>query len=368
MDLAFTEEQEMLRQTVRELCAKESSPDAVRALENDERGFDAGFYGQLARTDLLGLTIPEEYGGAGQTALESIVVYEEFGRALAASPHFVSAIVGAGVLMAGGSDQQKKEWLPKIVSGEAILTPAWLEAGGSCGPESVTTVAQNGRITGEKVLVPFANSATALIVSAREGDGSVGLFLVQPQDVGLIPVTTIGLDAESNVVLDGASAEPLCDWTAWEEASRAAMIALAGYATGGAERALEMAIAYANERVQFGRKIGSFQGIAHPLADMATEIQGGKVLAYQAAWAHANHKPLGPLAAMAKMYTADVFKRTTKVGQQVFGGIGFTLEIDMQLYFRRAKQLELQWWEPRYLERAIAAAELDAEQPFINVD
>jgi len=366
MDLAFTEEQEMLRQTVRELCAKQSSPDIVRALEKDERGYSPEFYAQLGRTDLLGLTIPEEYGGAGQTALESIVVYEELGRALAASPHLGSAVIGAGVLLAGGSDQQKKEWLPKIVSGEAILTPAWLEAGGSCGPDAVHATAKNDRISGEKVMVSFANSATRLIVTAKDGD-KIGLFFVEPKDVSLTPVSTIALDAEFNVTLDNAPAERIGDWDAWEDASADALIALAGYATGGAERALEMAIDYAKEREQFGRKIGSFQGIAHPLADMATEIQGGKVLAYEAAWARAHGKPLGPLAAMAKMYTADVFKRTTKIGQQVFGGVGFTLEIDMQLYFRRAKQLELQWWEPRYLERVIAAAELDADKPFINV-
>jgi len=364
MDLAFTEEQEMLRQTVRELCAKQLSPDIVRALEKDERGYRPEFYAQLARTDLLGLTIPEEYGGAGQTALENIVVYEELGRALAASPHLGSAVIGAGVLLAGGSDQQKKEWLPKIVSGDATFTPAWLEAGGS--PDSVQAMAKGDRITGEKVLVPFANTATRLVVTARDGD-DIGLFLVEPKDVSLTPVSTIALDAEYNVTLDNAPAEKIGEWDAWENASKDALIALAGYATGGAERELAMAIDYTKEREQFGRKIGSFQGIAHPLADMATEIQGGKVLSYEAAWARAHGKPLGPLAAMAKMYTADVFKRTTKLGQQVFGGVGFTLEIDMQLYFRRAKQLELQWWEPRYLETVIAAAELDAERPYINV-
>jgi len=366
MDLAFTEEQEMLRQTVRELCAKHSSPDVVRALETDERGYSLSFYEQLARTDLLGLTIPDEYGGAGQSALENVVVYEELGRALASSPHLGSAVIAAGVLLAGGSDQQKKEWLPKIVSGEATFSPAWLEAGGSNGPESVKATAKNDHITGEKVLVPFANTVARLLVSARDGD-TVGLFLVEPKDVSLTRVSTIGLDAEFNVTLQDTPAEKIADWSAWEDASNDALIALAGYATGGAERALELSLAYANEREQFGRKIGSFQGIAHPLADIATEIQGGRVLSYEAAWTRAHGKPLGPLPAMAKMYTADVFRRATKLGQQVYGGIGFTLEIDMQLYFRRAKQLELQWWEPRYLERVIAAAELDAEKPYINV-
>ena len=226
MDLAFTEEQEMLRQTVRELCAKQSSPDIVRALEKDERGYRPEFYAQLARTDLLGLTIPEEYGGAGQTALENIVVYEELGRALAASPHLGSAVIGAGVLLAGGSDQQKKEWLPKIVSGDATFTPAWLEAGGS--PDSVQAMAKGDRITGEKVLVPFANTATRLVVTARDGD-DIGLFLVEPKNVSLTPVSTIALDAEYNVAFENAPAERIeGGWPAWQEASTDALIALAG--------------------------------------------------------------------------------------------------------------------------------------------
>jgi alkylation response protein AidB-like acyl-CoA dehydrogenase len=246
------------------------------------------------------------------------------------------------------------------VSGEATFTPAWLESGAS--PDVVETTAKNDRLTGEKILVPFANSVARLVVTARDG-----VYLVDPKHVSLTKVSTIALDAEYTVTLDDSPGEKIGGPDAWDEATKDALIALAGYATGGAERALELSLEYANERVQFGRKIGSFQGIAHPLADIATEIQGGRVLSYEAAWARANGKPLGPLAAMAKMYCADVFKRATKLGQQVYGGVGFTLEIDMQLYFRRAKQLELQWWEPRYLERVIAAAELDTEKPFINV-
>jgi alkylation response protein AidB-like acyl-CoA dehydrogenase len=361
MDLTFTEEQEMLRQTVRELCTKHSSPEIVRALEKDATGYKKEFWEQLARTDLLGLTVPEEYGGAGQTALENVILYEEFGRALATSPHLVSAVIGASLLLHGGSDEQKKEWLPKIVSGEAIFTPAWLEAGSD--PKHARTRSESAGVTGEKILVAFASSATKFIVTTADG-----LVLVDPSVATTHQTHTIAQDAEFNVTFNNSPFEPIeGGLQAWKEASADAMIALAAYATGAAERALELAIEYAKEREQFGRKIGSFQGIAHPLADMATEIAGGKVLTYQAAWVRAQGKPLGPLAAMAKMYTADVFKRTTKVGQQVFGGIGFTLEIDMQLYFRRAKQLELQWWDPRYLERIIAEAELDSDEPFVGV-
>jgi alkylation response protein AidB-like acyl-CoA dehydrogenase len=131
-----------------------------------------------------------------------------------------------------------------------------------------------------------------------------------------------------------------------------------------------MAVAYAKERVQFGKPIGSFQAIAHPLAETIAEISGGRVLAQEAAWARANGRDAAArtLATMAKLVCCEMYKRVTKLGQQVFGGIGFTRDIDMQLYFRRAKQMELTWFDPRVLEERIAAAELDAERPYVTVD
>ncbi|HEX9234704.1 MAG TPA: acyl-CoA dehydrogenase family protein, partial [Actinomycetota bacterium] len=121
-------------------------------------------------------------------------------------------------------------------------------------------------------------------------------------------------------------------------------------------------------RQQFGRPIGSFQGLAHPLAEMAMEVEGARTLVHEAAWARSMGRDARTLAPMAKLYASDVFRRATKLGQQVFGGIGFTVDIDMQLYFRRAKQLELTWWDPKYLEELVAAAELDAETPFVGIE
>ncbi len=141
------------------------------------------------------------------------------------------------------------------------------------------------------------------------------------------------------------------------------------YSVGAAAKAHELAVAYANERVQFDRPIGAFQAMAHPLADLRTEIDGARTLVHQAAWTLAEHRPDAPaLAAMAKYYACDVFRRTAKFGHQVFGGIGFTLDIDIQLFMRRAKQLEVTWFGPRRLEEMIAAAELDAEVPLVTPD
>jgi alkylation response protein AidB-like acyl-CoA dehydrogenase len=363
MDLSWTEEQEMLRETVRSLLAKYSSPEIVRELEDDPVGYRVDLWEELGRQGLLGLTVPEEHGGSGMTALEQVILYEEFGRALTASPHFVSCVLAPRILQGDG------EWLSRIAIGEAIVSVAWLEPERGENPEGVQLRRDGDRLTGEKIRVPFATSATRLLTLARTDDG-IGVFLVDPEDTETTQVRVMGSDAEFIVRFDNTPAERVAGdgWAQFEDAMQDGLIALAAFAVGGAERAHEMATEYAKERIQFDRPIGSFQGIAHPLAEMATEIAGAKVLVYEAAWARAHKNAVGPLAAMAKLYAADVFKRTTKVGQQTFGGIGFIRDLDMQLYFRRAKQLEISWWGPRTLEERIAAAELDTDRPFVGVD
>ena len=174
MDLDFGEEQEMLREMVRGVCGEYAPVDVVRAMEDDPVGYPAELWKQMGELGLLGLAIPEPYGGSGQSALEGVVVYEEIGRALAPSPHFVSAVLGAGALTLAGDEDQKREWLPKIASGEAILTPAWLEPKRGFGPAGVAlkAVPDGGdyRLTGTKMHVPFANSATRFLVLARTGE------------------------------------------------------------------------------------------------------------------------------------------------------------------------------------------------------
>jgi alkylation response protein AidB-like acyl-CoA dehydrogenase len=373
VDLRFTEEQEALRGAVRDLCAKHASPEIVRSLEEDADGYRDETWRELARMELLGLTIPEQFGGVGQTILDAVVVCEEFGRSLLPSPYFVSSILGAGLLRVAGSDEQRKAWLPRLATGEAVVTVAWQEPDRSATAEGVAIAFDGGKLSGEKIMVPFASKASRLLVLARSG-GDLGWFLVDPSGGGvtLRKTKTLGSGPDFMVTFDGAAAEPVGSgtggWGAFEEAMTDGLIAIGALAAGGAERAHEMAVAYAKERSQFGKPIGSFQAIAHPLAETYTEIGGAKALVYEAAWARAAGKDARTLAAMAKLYACDVYRRTTKLGQQVYGGIGFTTDIDMQLYFRRAKQLELSWFDPRVLEEVVAAAELDASEPFVTVD
>ena len=369
MDLIWTDEQQMLRRAVHDVCEKHSTTDIVRALEDDPVGFRREMWDELARMDLCGLLIPEEFGGIGGSMLDVAVVYEEFGRALASSPHWASAVLCATAILLGGTEEQKKQWLPKIATGEVVLAPASMEPDGAEGIERIATRAEAGRLTGTKMLVPFASSAAALLVVARDTEG-VGLWLVEVEQTSIEQTKTMAADASYLVTLDGSPGERVGTATeeTWERALTGSLIPLAAYAMGGAQRAHELAVDYAKERVQFGKPIGSFQGVAHPLAEMAAEIEGGRILVYEAAWAHENGRNAAPLAAMAKLFCADVFRKTSMVGQQTFGGIGFTREVDMQLYFRRAKQLELLWGEPAMLEELIAAAELDAPEPYVTTE
>ena len=383
MDLSFTDEQTFLRDAVRDVCAKHCDPEAIRALEDDPVGWSQDFWQELASMDLLGLSLPAEHGGSGMGLLESVIVAEELGRAIAPSPWFPSVVVGGGLLAAMGSAEQQAQWLPAVAKGEAILTLAWLEPNNTDGP---TGVQLEGKIDGDaitlsgtKIMVPFANSADRLLVLARTGTGDtdITLLMVDPtvDGIELEHTLTAGRGAEHEVrfsdVTLGADAVVGAlngGWAGFVDAMDGALIVAAGLANGGAEKVLEMTVEYAKERVQFGVPIGNFQGVSHPIADIATEIEGSKTLSYEAAWAATAQDGAGALAAMAKQYAADVFRRATRVGHQVFGGIGFTNAIDMQLYFRRAKQLELSWFEPRTLAERVAAAELDAPEPLVTID
>jgi alkylation response protein AidB-like acyl-CoA dehydrogenase len=376
VELDRTEEQEMLREMVRGVCSSYASLETVRALEDDPIGYPTELWKQLGELDLIGLTVPSEYGGSGMTTVEGAVVYEALGRALAPSPHFVSAVMGAGVLLRAGSDEQKQTWLPRLASGEGIFSSAWLEPGNGFGPEGVqaTARADGGDfvLDGVKWHVPFASAANQLVVLARCGSttstGGIDLFLVDPSSPGvsLTQQMTIASDTQYAVELAGVRV-PAEDrigpagsgWATWHATMLTGIVLLAAQAIGGARHAFDITLQYAKDRHQFDKPLGAFQAISHYLADASTTVEGGTILVYEAAWADANDRPITRLAPMAKLFACRTFRDVTAMGQQVFGGMGFTVESDIQLYFRRAKQLQISWWDDRYLEELIAADRLD---------
>jgi len=367
MDLDFTEEQDMLREMVRGLCNSAAGLAVVREMEDDPVGYPAAFWQQLADLDLTGLLIPEEYGGSGMTMLEGVVVYEEFGRSLAPSPHFASSVVSASALLAAGSDEQKNALLPLIASGGSIVAPAWLEPESGFGPLGVQARWDGDSLSGTKWHVPFAEAASHFLVLARTGDGStdIGLFLVdrEADGVTLTQQKTIASSTQYEVAFECVEAEPVGPldggWAVWHNVMLDAIILLAAQASGGAEHALDITVQYSKDRFQFGKPIGAFQSISHYLADAVTRVDGSRTLVYEAAWARANDRDISRLAPMAKLSACDTYRDLTAMAQQVWGGVGFTVEYDIQLYFRRAKQLQITWWDSRYLEELIAASVLD---------
>ncbi|MDJ0788356.1 MAG: acyl-CoA dehydrogenase family protein [Myxococcota bacterium] len=374
MDLDFSEEQHVLRDMVRGLCNEVAPLEVVRQMEDDPKGTPDELWKQLSELGLLGLLIPESYGGAAQGLLDAAIVYEEFGRSLAPSPHFASAVVSAGLLLAAGSDAQKQEWLPRIASGEAILTPAWLEPDRGFGPKGIALAAtEDGSdyvLSGTKRHVPYASTARRLIVLIRTGEGEreIGLLLVDPQAAGvtLTQQRSLASDTQYRVDFDGVRV-PKGDllgaadggFDAFEAVMHDAIVLLAAQAAGGAEKALEITVQYAKDRKQFDKPLGAFQAVSHYLADASTNIDGAKTLVYEAAWARdAGKEEHRKLACMAKLFACQTFRDTTAMCQQVWGGVGFTIEYDIQLYFRRAKQLQITWWDGRELEDRVAAAVL----------
>jgi alkylation response protein AidB-like acyl-CoA dehydrogenase len=374
MDLDFSEEQEMLRELVRGVCSSAGGLDVVRAMEDDPTGYPTDLWKQLAALDLIGLTLPAAYGGSEMSMIEAAVVHEELGRALVPSPLFASAVLGAGVLLAAGSDEQKAEWLPRIGSGEAVFTVAWLEPESGFAAKGVQARAvldgDTYVLDGTKWHVPFASSAERIVVLARTGEGvdDIDLFLVDPKAPGveLSQQMTLASDTQYAVALSGVRV-PAADrvggagtgWATWDQVMLDAAILLAAQAVGGARYALEITNQYAKDREQFDKPLGAFQALAHYLADGKTNVDGAALLVYQAAWARADGRDVAQLAPMAKLFACQTYRDVTAMAQQIFGGVGFTLEYDIQLYFRRAKQLQISWWNDRVLEERIAATILD---------
>jgi alkylation response protein AidB-like acyl-CoA dehydrogenase len=375
MNLDFTDEQRALRDLVRGVCVELSPVSVVRAMEDDPRGWPDPLWKKLGETGVLGVLVPEAHGGAGQGLLEAAIVFEELGRALAPTPAFVSSVVCAGALRAAASDGLQDAWLPRIASGDAVLAPAWLEPQRGFGPHGVQLRAQRDgagwRLTGAKRGVAFAAGATQLLVLARAGDapGDVTSFLVEPSAPGIRArqVRSLASDTQYELSFEGvrvadaarASAEH-AGWSAWQRVLPDALVVLAAFANGACERALEITVQYAKDRKQFDKPIGAFQAISHYLADADTALQGSKFLTYQAASRRDAGDASPRLAAMAKLFACDTFRDTTAMCQQVWGGVGFTVEYDIQLYFRRAKQLQLSWCDPPELEERIARAILTA--------
>jgi alkylation response protein AidB-like acyl-CoA dehydrogenase len=366
MNFDFSQEQQELRATARRFLSENSSSKAVRAVLEGPSKYDARLWEGLAELGLLGVAIPETYGGTGAGALELCVVAEELGRALAPVPYSSCVYLAAETLKLSGDEVQMKRWLPKIASGEAIGTLAWVEGPGEPAPAAIRSVVRGGKLRGVKTATPDGEIADFAIVAARAGDDDVGLYVVDLAGPGVSRAGVESIDPTRNhaeIRFDDAAAEPLgASGEGWATLTRAldrAAALMAFEQVGGADRALEMARDYALDRMAFGRPIGSFQAIKHKLADMYVANTLARSNAYYAAWAlAASEGDLPEAAANARVSATEAYRLSARESLQTHGGIGFTWEHDCHLHYRRANLLAVALGPPRYWENRLIEAML----------
>jgi alkylation response protein AidB-like acyl-CoA dehydrogenase len=373
MDFAFSEEQEMLRRSTREFLAKECSSKVVRKLMESADAHDPTLWKKMAGLGWTALGIPEEYGGVG-TFLDLIVVLEEGGRSLLPGPFFATMGLAVPALIEAGTEAQKKEALTAIAEGKARATLAFTEPSGRWDAGGVTLTAKpvggGWRLDGVKLFVPDASGADYTVVAARtrgEGEEGISLFLVKgkPKGMTVTELQTLDMTRRWNevrfegVVL-GADALMGAQDKAWPALKRAlewATAALCAEMIGGAQKVLEESTEYAKTRHQFGKPIGIYQAVSHKLADMLVLSESARSATYYAAWAVEADAPDRSLASsMAKAYVSDAYRKVAGDGIQVHGGIGFTWEHDMHLYFKRAKASEVTLGDATYHRELVAQA------------
>lgn len=374
MDFAYTEEQEMLRKAAQEFGKKKCPKSFVRAMEKDERGFSPELWKEMAELGWMGCCFPEEYGGIGGSFIDLIVLLEEFGRALLPSP-FLPTVVHCGFpILFAGTEEQKREFLPKIASGELIMTLAMIEGGGTYRASDITLGAVSEKddyvTQGSKLFVVDAHVADWLLCVARSREAEnkedgVSLLLVDGKSPGIrrTPLKNMAWEKQFEVVFDGVRVPkknllgPLDrGWEIVKRMMEHAAVAQCSLMVGGAGQALEMSIEYAKTRVQFDRPIGSFQAIQHQCADMAMEVLISRNLTYQAAWKLSEGLPGSKEVAMAKAFVSEAYERILFLATKVHGAIGLTGEHDMSLYFRRGKAAQAAFGDSDFHKEQVAQA------------
>jgi alkylation response protein AidB-like acyl-CoA dehydrogenase len=363
----FSDEQKHLQETARRYLEKNSTPAAVRAVLESEKGYDAELWSGLAEMGFTGAAIAEEHGGSGLGYLELCVIAEELGRALAPVPFSSTVYLFAEFLKLAGTSAQKVAHLPKVASGQRIGTFACAETAGEVTPDKIAARVTAGRLSGAKLPVPDGEIADYAVVAAHEAGGpadALSLYLVDLKASGVTrePVKTVDpARKQAKIGFDGAPAEKLGatgqGLALISEIYDRAAILMAFEQVGGADRALIMARDYALQRMAFGRPIGSFQAIKHMLADMYVSATLARSNAYYGAWAlSTGAAELPAAAATARVSATQAFQHCSTNNIQVHGGMGFTWQFDCHLFYRRSNALALALgsqsrWEQLLIER-----------------
>jgi alkylation response protein AidB-like acyl-CoA dehydrogenase len=357
----LTDEQEAIRSTAHDFLASRFKSDRMREIAGSDDGTDAQGWTEMAELGWAGLALPEEWGGQGLGVVDLAVLFEEMGYALAPSPLFSNTVVGLA-LAQGASDEQKERWLRPLAEGTARGTQAMVDAGSTGTPGAYPMKAEADGdgivLNGKKELVADAAGAAFFLVATS--DGRRHIVPADAAGVSVSPEISIdttrrlstvnfdGVRVSADQTLPGHGAE-------WERVYLIGAVALAAESTGVAQRTLEMAVAYAKDREQFGRPIGAYQAVSHRCAQMLLETENSRSAVYGAAWAADADPGALPLSAsMAKAYASDAGWRVPDASIQVHGGIGFTWEHDLHFFLKRGRANASMYGDARWHREQVA--------------
>jgi len=372
LDVRLSEEQEILRKSARDFLTDKCPKTLVREMENDEKGYSPELWQEIADLGWVGLAFPEEYSGGGMSFLDLSILLEEMGRVCFPGPFFSTVILGGLPILDAGTDEQKKKYLPDIISGKAIFTLALTEASGKYDAASVKAkVAADGDgyvINGTKLFVPDANIADYILCVARTDEKSkaedgITVFIVDARSPGIshTVLKTIARDKQCEVVFkdvkvpgENILGELNQGWGVMQKILERAAIAKCCESVGGMQAVLDMTVPYVKERVQFDVPIGVFQAIQHHCVNMLVSVESSRVIAYESAWKLSKGLPCSREAAMAKAWVSDAYQRVVALGTQSHGGVSIMEDHDMPLYYRRAKAAELVFGDARFHRKTVA--------------
>ena len=378
MNFGFSEEQEMLRDATRRFLDNECPSSFVRKMMEDDSAHATELWKKVAEQGWPAILIDEAHGGVGGSFLDMVVILEEMGRSLLPGPFLATALLGTPAILAGGSDEQKNAILPGVAAGETILSLALAEQSGRYDAGGVALAAtpkgEDFLLSGEKFFVPDAHVADQIVVVTRTGQGAtaedgISLFVVDAKapGVAITQLKTVDMTRRQCHVAFQDVAVPAAQvlgqvgagWPIVQRTLDQAMAGLCAEMVGTGQQALDMAVAYAKERVQFGKPIGSFQAVKHKCVDMMVQVENARSLTYYAAWTVDENVPEARQAVpMAKAYCSDMCKTVTSEAIQVHGGIGFTWEHDMHLFYRRGLASEAAFGSAP-VHREVVAQELN---------
>jgi alkylation response protein AidB-like acyl-CoA dehydrogenase len=370
MDLDLTKEQKILKRSAQDFLKKECPPSLIREMKDDERGYPRELWDQMVELGWTGVMIPEKYGGIGGSYLDLCILLEAMGAVCCPGPFFATVVLGGLTLLAAGSDEQKRLYLPKIADGDIIFALATTEPGIWYDLSRITMSATLDQdeyvLDGTKLFVENGHIADYFICAARtdsEAGSAAGLtlFLIDAKSPGIqcTSTQTLGYERHCEVVLDKVrvpEANVLGEvdqaFEILENLQEKAAVTKCAELVGCIQTAFDMTVKYAKDRKQFGRPIGSFQAMQHHCANMVVDVDGSRFMTYQAAWKITEGLPAGREAAMAKAWTSDASRRVTSLAHQIHGAISFTEEYDVHLFYRRAKAGEVAFGDTEYhLER-----------------